>query len=159
MKLISKVKGYTLLELSVGLMLSAIVIAYALSTGLFFKARFSAAAAEHFKTIDFIRFNSDLDRNMFESEEVLFEDSILVFKYLRKETVRYFFSDTIIIRRNISSIDTFHIQIARLDVEYKPQTNLVTTIELTLMVHTPKSFLYQKDYPIAVCIHNQKVKQ
>ena len=158
MRWLSRVKGYTITELIVAMLISGMVITYAISTSFFVKERYANQTEGYFSTIDFIRVKHDLTRCFEESDEIFLNDSTLVFRFKHAAFVSYLFQDSIIIRKQQSITDTFNIYTTNFYPRLKPETILVSEIHVGVKTKSEVRLSFFKDYPMDIFIRNRMEK-
>lgn len=152
MKLLGKLDGYTLVELIVGLMISALVLLYAATMGHFFSARHSNTTDGYLRTIDFITFKADFERSFIEANTIVASDTSVTFNYLKKEEVVYHFNNENLIRKQGVTIDTLEVKMLKFTYSLKPSTRLVESVSLALKVHKEYTFYFKKEYPANILV-------
>jgi len=154
MKLLSKKKGYTIVELIVGILISLMVIAYAISTSFFIKSRYSGLSEDYINSIDYIRLKNDLTQCFEDSEEIEAVDSVFVFRFKGSRIVKYSFLRTSILRNQNNSVDTFYFNVLNLSYSNKPKTNLVSELQVEIDLKAKQKFNFTKEYPVDIFVKN-----
>jgi prepilin-type N-terminal cleavage/methylation domain-containing protein len=151
-KLYLTINGYTLTELMVGMVISVMVIAFALANGMFFSNRYSYFTQSYMNTIDLVQLKADLERGVQNAEAVFVSDSTLTFQYIGRNPVSFTFSNEFVLRKVDLSVDTIKIRTQNLMTEIKPSTNLVSSFSLTINVSKPNRYIFTKEYPVATLV-------
>ncbi len=155
MKLLGKLNGYTLVELIVGLMISALVLLYAATMGNFFSASHSNTSEAYLKTIDFIAFKADFDRSFTEAITITNRDSSIIFSFPNKEEeIVYHLNNEGIVRKQGITIDTLDVKLLGFTYNLKPSTQLIERVTLTLKVHKEHTFVFIKEYSANIIMNN-----
>lgn len=154
MKQRTSIKGYTLAEVIIGMLISIMVVGFALSTSFFIKSRYTSLSGGYLVALDFIRLKDDLVRNFEESDEVFYADSTLTFSYVNKATIHYLLRENYMIREQTGVLDTFNLTPKGVLFKCKPETELITEFVLRVGANSDKDIYLYKYYPIDVFMQN-----
>lgn len=149
-----RIKGYTLTELMVGMIISVMVIAFALANGMFFSNRYSFFAKGYMNTIDFVQLKADLERSMQNSTEVFAADSTLTFYFVNSSPVSFRFSSEYTLRKYESTTDTIKIPTSFFTFEVQQNSTLVSSFSIIINVSKPNRYTFSKEYPVATMVRN-----
>jgi type II secretory pathway component PulJ len=155
-KLNKKLKGATLLEAMLGMMIGLIVFAsagkiYEVTTTQVFTMKSNSNKMEQF-----LRLNMLMEHDLFKAEKILKEDELSLKFISEKDSLNYFFGEKFIIRQTNEVKDTFYLKSGDLKTLELPgmKKKLLTEFSFTVEIEKEKEiFVFKKKYPSEILIN------
>lgn len=137
----SKLKAYTISELVVVMVLTAIVISIAGSVFLMIKKQYSMYQTKNRKCYDLSLFTYLINRDIENAEQITWADNELNLIQSSKEYV-YGFEDEYVTRQQLQLIDTFYFKTIDLNIKFLENTSWVTHFSCDLQFENKIHSLY-----------------
>ncbi|HEX8514820.1 MAG TPA: hypothetical protein VF868_01385 [Bacteroidia bacterium] len=107
-----KLPAFTLLELTIGMMISSVIIGACYSGYIIVYKQFNSYRSVKQHMSEAVQFRNNLQNEFFMSANVSFKDHTLVFHLKDSDMLQYEFLDTLVLRKTASVVDTFNIATA-----------------------------------------------
>lgn len=153
-----KLKAFTLMELLIGMIVSAIVISFCyLSYGMIYKQFINYKTIKQ-ELVETMQFHSVLSRDFADAQKVLFKENELTL--VNNKNVNYNFETEFVLRKTGEAVDTFFLKPVNIFADH-----LVTESDLSkpvvqfsfdaLVFGEQEHFLFSKRYDAEMMVNNE----
>jgi prepilin-type N-terminal cleavage/methylation domain-containing protein len=155
-----KLKAFTLMELLIGMIISAIVISFCyLSYTIIYKQYLSYKSVKK-ELVEAMELNAVCSRDIANADKVLFEENKLILLQEQHENVEYHFLETIVLRKNQEVIDTFKLAPVNIVPNYlihsSGASSLLISLSFDAMVFGEQDhFQFQKLYDAETIVNDE----
>ncbi|HLC83714.1 MAG TPA: prepilin-type N-terminal cleavage/methylation domain-containing protein [Bacteroidia bacterium] len=153
-----KLKAFTLMELLIGMIVSAIVISFCyMSYGMIYKQFINYKTVKQ-ELVETMQFHSVLNRDFADAQKVLFKENELTL--VNAKNVSYNFETEFVFRQAGEVVDTFFLNPVNISVDYLMTENNLSkpVVQFSfdaLVLGEQEHFLFSKRYDAEMIVNNE----
>ncbi|MBN8696074.1 MAG: prepilin-type N-terminal cleavage/methylation domain-containing protein [Bacteroidetes bacterium] len=140
-----KLKGFTLLELLIGMIISSIVISVCYTVYYMVNKQYVEFREVRSELVNLMFLNSELENNFYHSNNVQMSDKELCFGY-RDKSICFVFMDSVVVRKEAMVSDTFRVKVNNFEI-IENNEGLVSSFYINaILLEDSVSLCFNKKY-------------